>query len=148
MPVLKRALQAPPLVSPNQLMEEAYRHHKKLRAAVRLHSPPASSTTDLATAHSTLVGALQQAPKFLNEQQLKRTDLIHDIIMRNEAPTALAKCPFGRQQQQSVSSSSPSPPPPAQLHHLQQVVIPQPPATTLANESPLNLSTKMVKMES
>ena len=140
MPVLKRALQAPPLVSPNQLMEEAYRHHKKLRAAqaVRAHSPPASSTTDLATAHSTLVGALKQAPKFLNEQQMKRTDLIHNIIMRNEASL---KCPFSQQQQQQqqqqlqqqpVSSSSPSPPPPQ----------------TSVSESPLNLSTKMVKMES
>ncbi|XP_022708642.1 nuclear hormone receptor E75-like isoform X2 [Varroa jacobsoni] len=147
MPVLKRALQAPPLVSPNQLMEEAYRHHKKLRAAqaVRLHSPPpASSTTgDLATAHSTLVGALQQAPKFLSEQQMKRTDLIHNIIMRTEAPM---QCPFSQlqqqpqmttatlqQQQQPVTSSSPSPPPSTAIS---------------ASESPLNLSTKMVKMES
>lgn len=83
MPVLKRALQAPPLVSPNQLMEEAYRHHKKLRA---VRKEAASSSADLASSHSTLVGRLQQAPRFLNEQQLKRTDLIHNIIMRNEGP--------------------------------------------------------------
>lgn len=83
MPVLKRALQAPPLVSPNQLMEEAYRHHKKLRAA---RKESASSSADLASSHSTLVGRLQQAPRFMSEQQLKRTDLIHNIIMRNESP--------------------------------------------------------------
>lgn len=136
MPVLKRALQAPPLVSPNQLMEEAYRHHKKLRAAqaVRLHSPPASSTTgDLATAHSTLVGALQQAPKFLSEQQMKRTDLIHNIIMRSEGAAPQTSCPFSLKGQQPVTSSSPSPPPTT---------------ATTSTESPLNLSTKIIKMES
>lgn len=35
MPMLKRALQAPPLINTNMLMDEAYRHHKKFRAAQR-----------------------------------------------------------------------------------------------------------------
>lgn len=101
MPVLKRALQAPPLVSPHQLMEEAYRHHKKLRA---VRKEAASSSADLASSHSTLVGRLQQAPRFLNEQQLKRTDLIHNIIMRNEGPQGFfqgwgspPRCPYSPQ---------------------------------------------------
>ncbi|KAL3220910.1 hypothetical protein MRX96_005344 [Rhipicephalus microplus] len=101
MPVLKRALQAPPLVSPHQLMEEAYRHHKKLRA---VRKEAASSSADLASSHSTLVGRLQQAPRFLNEQQIKRTDLIHNIIMRNEGPQGFfqgwgspPRCPYSPQ---------------------------------------------------
>ena len=35
MPMLKRALQAPPLINTNMLMDEAYRHHKKFRASQR-----------------------------------------------------------------------------------------------------------------
>ncbi|KAI1291888.1 Ecdysone-inducible protein E75 [Halotydeus destructor] len=94
MPMLKRALQAPPLINTNMLMDEAYRHHKKFRASKRDGGSPApstpvvtscSSTVDsLASSHSTLVKTLEQAPRFLNEQQLKRTDLIHNIIMRTE----------------------------------------------------------------
>lgn len=38
MPMLKRALQAPPLINTNMLMDEAYRHHKKFRAAQRSSS--------------------------------------------------------------------------------------------------------------
>ena len=97
MPMLKRALQAPPLVNTNKLMDEAYRHHKKFRAAQRkdeAHSP--STTThsahpiqeSLATSHSTLLKTLEQPSKYMNEHQLKRTDLIHNIIMRNEAASA------------------------------------------------------------
>lgn len=99
MPMLKRALQAPPLINTNMLMDEAYRHHKKFRASKREgepHSPsttmaasPASSCGDsLASSHSTLVKTLEQAPRYLNEQQLKRTDLIHNIIMRTEQQSA------------------------------------------------------------
>jgi hypothetical protein len=96
MPMLKRALQAPPLVNPNKLMDEAYRHHKKFRAAARkddAHSPSTTTTSlsahpiqeSLATSHSTLLKTLEQPSKYMNEHQLKRTDLIHNIIMRNEA---------------------------------------------------------------
>ncbi|XP_054166464.1 nuclear hormone receptor E75-like isoform X2 [Oppia nitens] len=97
MPMLKRALQAPPLVNTNKLMDEAYRHHKKFRAAARKdeqpHSPSTTSTTysgqsihePLTTSHSTLLKTLEQPSRYLNEQQLKRTDLIHNIIMRTEA---------------------------------------------------------------
>lgn len=94
MPMLKRALQAPPLVNTNMLMDEAYRHHKKFRASKREGSSPSpSSSTNpsesgLASSHSTLVKTLEQSPRsFLNEQQMKRTDLIHSIIMRTEGST-------------------------------------------------------------
>lgn len=95
MPVLKRALQAPPLINTTMLMDEAYRHHKKFRAA-RKDAPDCPSSPSsvsgsmvqckatLASAHSTLVKTLEQAPRYMNEQQLKRTDLIHNIILRNE----------------------------------------------------------------
>ncbi|CAG2112570.1 unnamed protein product, partial [Medioppia subpectinata] len=96
MPMLKRALQAPPLVNTNKLMDEAYRHHKKFRAAQRKDEPHSPSTTtsiapsnpiqeSLATSHSTLLKTLEQPSRYMNEQQLKRTDLIHNIIMRTEA---------------------------------------------------------------
>ncbi|GBL94347.1 Nuclear hormone receptor E75 [Araneus ventricosus] len=85
MPVLKRALQAPPIINPHMLMDEAYRHHKKFRAALREAESPASpSQVSLASTHSTLVRTLEQAPRYLSEQQLKRTDLIHNIIMQKE----------------------------------------------------------------
>ncbi|RWS31633.1 Nuclear hormone receptor E75-like protein [Leptotrombidium deliense] len=99
MPMLKRALQAPPLINTNMLMDEAYRHHKKFRATKREGEPQSPSTTtnvtsaqavqsandSLASSHTTLVKTLEQAPRYMNEQQLKRTDLIHNIIMRTEA---------------------------------------------------------------
>lgn len=133
MPVLKRALQAPPLVSPNQLMEEAYRHHKKLRA---VRKEATSSSADLASSHSTLVGRLQQAPRFLNEQQLKRTDLIHNIIMRNECPGG-PKAQFYPHPPLAWAEASPprcpySPPQPAG----------SPPLVLSDGQQPLNLSKK------
>lgn len=106
MPMLKRALQAPPLLNTTSLlMDEAYRHHKKFRATkmqqaqreLEAQSPqssthstlsghdggePAQQNHSLASSHSTLVKTLQQQPRFANEQHLKRTDLIHTIIMR------------------------------------------------------------------
>ena len=95
MPMLKRALQAPPLINTNMLMDEAYRHHKKFRNSKRESTSPAPSTAvssatspvseSLASSHSTLVKTLEQAPRYLNEQQMKRTDLIHNIIMRTES---------------------------------------------------------------
>jgi nuclear receptor subfamily 1 group D protein 3 len=100
MPMLKRALQAPPLVNTNKLMDEAYRHHKKFRAAQRKEGEPHSPTTttithsvqstpeSLASSHSTLLKTLEQPSRYMNEQQLKRTDLIHNIIMRTEAASA------------------------------------------------------------
>lgn len=103
MPMLKRALQAPPLINTNMLMDEAYRHHKKFRNSKRESTSPAPSTAvtsatspsaSLASSHSTLVKTLEQAPRFLNEQQMKRTDLIHNIIMRTEAvPSSTSSTP-------------------------------------------------------
>ncbi|XP_074600689.1 ecdysone-induced protein 75B isoform X3 [Brevipalpus obovatus] len=173
MPMLKRALQAPPLINTNMLMDEAYRHHKKFRATKRDYEPTSSSSSiivtsvapsplngglshsskngvcnstsnrssddhhhphhhhsssmspssssstlhsqhqshhhftphhfnphqsnhhasdnnmscesdSLASSHSTLVKVLEQAPRFVGEQPLKRTDLIHNIIMKTE----------------------------------------------------------------
>lgn len=105
MPVLKRALQAPPIINPHMLMDEAYRHHKKFRAARREAESPASPSSQqhmsLASTHSTLVRTLEQAPRYLSEQQLKRTDLIHNIIMQKETQNHQ---PI-QQQQQTLSQS-------------------------------------------
>jgi len=106
MPMLKRALQAPPLINTNMLMDEAYRHHKKFRAANRKEGePPSPSTTtstpsalgsndSLASSHSTLLKTLEQPSRYMNEQQLKRTDLIHNIIMKTESvPSSTTSTP-------------------------------------------------------
>lgn len=107
MPVLKRALQAPPLINTTMLMDEAYRHHKKFRAARKdcpKECPVGPPRASLASAHSTLVRTLEQAPRYMNEQQLKRTDLIHTIIMRQETvperQCPQGQCPQQQQQQQ------------------------------------------------
>lgn len=108
MPVLKRALQAPPLVNTNMLMDEAYRHHKKFRAARReAESPSSPGQMSLASTHSTLVRTLEQAPRYLSEQQLKRTDLIHNIIMRNETLPSQPSPPLSQHHQN-----------PSQSHHV------------------------------
>uniref|UniRef100_T1INN9 Uncharacterized protein n=1 Tax=Strigamia maritima TaxID=126957 RepID=T1INN9_STRMM len=93
MPVLKRALQAPPLVNTNLLMDEAYKPHKKFRALRKepsCETQPASpeiqtrhhqnSAGSLASSHSMLVRTLEQGPR-LTEQQMKHTDIIHNYIM-------------------------------------------------------------------
>ncbi|UYV73749.1 E75 [Cordylochernes scorpioides] len=118
MPVLKRALQAPPLINTNMLMDEAYRHHKKFRVSRREAESPNTLRT-LANSHSTLIKTLEQAPRYLSEQQLKSTDLIHNIIMRTEAVSG----------QESMAPQSPnymyaitshSNPPPSTLVHSSQ----------------------------
>lgn len=69
MPMLKRALQAPPLINANMLMDEAYRHHKKFRAAQRqklacqdelasVESSPPTSSTSSSTSSSPLSSSL------------------------------------------------------------------------------------------
>lgn len=117
MPVLKRALQAPPLVNTNMLMDEAYRHHKKFRAARReAESPSSPGQMSLASTHSTLVRTLEQAPRYLSEQQLKRTDLIHNIIMRNET--------LPNQQSPSLPQHHQnSPQTPSQSHHVDSLPV-------------------------
>jgi hypothetical protein len=90
MPMLKRALQAPPLVSPHMLMDEAYRHHKKFRAVKRDPSPSTTTPCEsLAAKHTTLVKTLEAAPRYFTEAQLKRTDLIQNIIMRSDQSSSL-----------------------------------------------------------
>lgn len=131
MPVLKRALQAPPLVNTNKLMDEAYRYHKKFRAArsrdTEPHSPTTTTTnyktsvisstptgvitshSSLASTHSTLLKTLEQPSRYMNEQQLKRTDLIHNIIMNTEAvQTPATTAPSIMMILKEHSSSSPS----------------------------------------
>ncbi|CAL4086726.1 unnamed protein product [Meganyctiphanes norvegica] len=78
MPVLRRALQAPPIINTDLLMEEAYKPHKKFRAATlrreeephssqsigtsilaqTLSQPPQVSISSLASTHSTLAASL------------------------------------------------------------------------------------------
>ncbi|OTF76919.1 nuclear hormone receptor E75-like protein, partial [Euroglyphus maynei] len=151
MPVLKRALQAPPLVNTNKLMDEAYRHHKKFRAAARNcngsraeepHSPSTTSSTNnrtavvtstptgvitshsssststtsqLASTHSTLLKTLEQPSRYMNEQQLKRTDLIHNIIMNTETVQTPATTPISMSilKDSSVAATAPV----QQYHH-------------------------------
>lgn len=119
MPVLKRVLQAPPLYDTNSLMDEAYKPHKKFRALrnkdsaeaeplvikpppapmqsqlqMQLSAPPQSS---LSSTHSTLAKSLMEGPR-MTAEQLKRTDIIHNFIMRNESAspmvTAPTSCPY------------------------------------------------------
>ena len=123
MPMLKRALQAPPLINSNMLMDEAYRHHKKFRATKREGSSPSPSTTTpnespLASSHSTLVKSLEQAPRFLNEQQLKRTDLIHNIIMRSGGESSLPTSSSSSSSSSSSLSTSSSSMPEARFQSL------------------------------
>nr|CAD7430325.1 unnamed protein product [Timema monikensis] len=112
MPVLKRVLQAPPLYDTNSLMDEAYKPHKKFRAlrnkdsaeaepmVVASPQPPASSShhsspqlhhhltsnttqSSLSSTHSTLAKSLMEGPR-MTAEQLKRTDIIHNYIMRGD----------------------------------------------------------------
>lgn len=95
MPVLKRALQAPPLINHNEMMNEAYKPHKKFRALRKdsdsnsgasidapVMSPVsmAQSPLSLASTHSTLVKTLSQGPR-ITEQQQKRSEILHNFIM-------------------------------------------------------------------
>lgn len=120
MPVLKRVLQAPPLYDTNSLMDEAYKPHKKFRALRNKDSaeaepmvvvspqPPSqlqmqltsgNTQSSLSSTHSTLAKSLMEGPR-MTAEQMKRTDIIHNYIMRGEAaasplvtaaPTA---CPY------------------------------------------------------
>lgn len=95
MPVLKRVLQAPPLYDTNSLMDEAYKPHKKFRALRNKDSAEAEPmvqaspqlhhhlTSSLSSTHSTLAKSLMAGPQ-MTPEQMKRTDIIHDFIMRGE----------------------------------------------------------------
>jgi len=103
MPVLKRVLQAPPLYDTNSLMDEAYKPHKKFRAMrpskdsaeaepmVASPGPEQSSptlhrhlTSSLSSTHSTLAKSLSEGPR-MTAEQVKRQDMIHSFIMREES---------------------------------------------------------------
>nr|ATY36241.1 ecdysone-inducible protein E75 [Laodelphax striatellus] len=93
MPVLKRVLQAPPLYDTNSLMDEAYKPHKKFRALRNKDSAEAEPmvhnspqlhhhlTSSLSSTHSTLAKSLMESPR-MTPEQLKRTEMINDFIMR------------------------------------------------------------------
>ncbi|XP_063974731.1 nuclear hormone receptor E75 isoform X3 [Diachasmimorpha longicaudata] len=133
MPVLKRVLQAPPLYDTNSLMDEAYKPHKKFRALrhkdsaeaepvivqqqsqlhLHLTSPPTRSPTTqaqsaslLSSTHSTLAKSLMEGPR-MTAEQLKRTDIIHNYIMRGEAsPRSPAPSPSPAEQCASTTTLS------------------------------------------
>lgn len=104
MPVLKRVLQAPPLYDTNSLMDEAYKPHKKFRALRNKDTAEAEPiivhnnnnnnnnnnsssqlqqhlTSSLSSTHSTLAKSLMEGPR-MTPEQMKRTDIIHNFIMR------------------------------------------------------------------
>ncbi|RZC39136.1 ecdysone-induced protein 75B, isoforms C/D [Asbolus verrucosus] len=108
MPVLKRVLQAPPLYDTNSLMDEAYKPHKKFRALRNKDSAEAEPAvavspqqSSLSSTHSTLAKSLMEGPR-MTAEQMKRTDIIHNYIMRDEHPvgaasplvTAPTSCPY------------------------------------------------------
>ncbi|XP_022917543.1 ecdysone-inducible protein E75 isoform X2 [Onthophagus taurus] len=169
MPVLKRVLQAPPLYDTNSLMDEAYKPHKKFRALRNkdsaeaepivvvsqqspLHNQLAStSQSSLSSTHSTLAKSLMEGPR-MTAEQMKRTDIIHNYIMRVEpsphvsaSPTA---CPYKNNssllqpawatsvitttsRQPHIVSATVSPPsPPQQQDYARLYVHPQSPHST------------------
>ncbi|XP_076330455.1 nuclear hormone receptor E75-like [Tachypleus tridentatus] len=101
MSVLKRALEAPPLVNTSLMMEDLCKPHKKFHAAHQ-DLENFTTTTSLMTSvhghcqtkvslsndHSTLIATLKKPSQFLNEEQIKRSDFIHNIIMRTESVSA------------------------------------------------------------
>ncbi|KAG5868344.1 hypothetical protein JTB14_013826 [Gonioctena quinquepunctata] len=105
MPVLKRVLQAPPLYDTNSLMDEAYKPHKKFRALrnkdsaeaepVIIMSPQpmqsqltsSASQSSLSSSHSMLAKSLMEGPR-MTAEQMKRTDIMYNYIMRGESPAA------------------------------------------------------------
>ncbi|XP_046740588.1 nuclear hormone receptor E75-like isoform X3 [Diprion similis] len=154
MPVLKRALQAPPLRDTNALIDEAYKPHKKFRALrqkdsaeaepaqqsqLHLHltsSPAVAATTTthhhstytsslssssssssaisqcpqkaslLSSTHSTLAKSLMEGPR-MTAEQLKRTDIIHNYIMRGDvSPGSPIPSPSPAEQCASTTTAS------------------------------------------
>ncbi|CAH1153899.1 unnamed protein product [Phaedon cochleariae] len=95
MPVLKRVLQAPPLYDTNSLMDEAYKPHKKFRALRNnkdsAEAEPATLST-LSSSHSMLAKSLMEGPR-MTAEQMKRTDIIHNYIMRGEASPMVTATP-------------------------------------------------------
>ncbi|XP_073972258.1 ecdysone-induced protein 75B isoform X3 [Rhodnius prolixus] len=124
MPVLKRVLQAPPLYDTNSLMDEAYKPHKKFRALRKecgseIEPDNTTSTSTLSSTHSTLAKSLMEGPR-MTAEQMKRTDIIHNYIMRGEA------CAWstGQQQhhQQQQQQQQPHQQQPHQTVHQQSVI--------------------------
>lgn len=139
MPVLKRVLQAPPLYDTNSLMDEAYKPHKKFRAlrnkdseaepSCSVATAPSSVGGSLSSTHSTLARSLMEGPRMTAEQQ-KRTDIIHNYIMRGGSETASAPaetpfhsasptaCPYSKSSGSLLVCATPT-------YHLQQQQQPQ-----------------------
>ena len=104
MPVLRRALQAPPIMNTDLIMAEAYKPHKKFRAlrkeeephssfsatssilAQTLSQPISHSSSLLASALSapSLAKSLSETPK-MSEDVLKEADRLHTLMINNES---------------------------------------------------------------
>lgn len=115
MPVLRRALQAPPIMNTDLIMEEAYKPHKKFRALRREEEPhsslsgcsssASSSSSILAQTlaqpisyssdqSSSLLASALSAPSLakslsehpkMSEDSLRRADMLHSLIVKNES---------------------------------------------------------------
>nr|WDQ26780.1 ecdysone-inducible protein 75 [Sogatella furcifera] len=149
MPVLKRVLQAPPLYDTNSLMDEAYKPHKKFRALRNKDSAEAEPmvhnspqlhhhlTSSLSSTHSTLAKSLMESPR-MTPEQLKRTEMINDFIMRGGNDSASTyQYPAQRWQGGTsviTTTSAAAAPPPASAYIL--VSTPPPPARMYLSPSP------------
>lgn len=71
MPVLRRALQAPPIINTDLLMEEAYKPHKKFRAATLRREEEPHSSQSIGT--SILAQTLSQPPQLSHQSSLAST---------------------------------------------------------------------------
>lgn len=113
MPVLRRALQAPPIMNTDLIMEEAYKPHKKFRAFRKEEEPHSSSSGCQSSSSSILAQTLSQpspqqvsdqtssllasalsAPSLakrlseqpkMSEDALRKADMLHTLIMKNES---------------------------------------------------------------
>nr|WGM57976.1 ecdysone-inducible protein E75 isoform B [Nilaparvata lugens] len=149
MPVLKRVLQAPPLYDTNSLMDEAYKPHKKFRALRNKDSAEAEPmvqnspqlhhhlTSSLSSTHSTLAKSLMESPR-MTPEQLKRTEMINDFLMRDNGASA-SSYQYPPQRWQSGTSvitttSAVAAPPPPSAYIL--VSTPPPPAQSRMYLSP------------
>ncbi|RXG73601.1 Nuclear hormone receptor E75 [Armadillidium vulgare] len=161
MPVLRRALQAPPIMNTDLIMEEAYKPHKKFRAFRREEEPHSSSssssssilaqTLSLPSSHSSeqsssllasalsapsLAKTLSEHPK-MSEDALRKADMLHSLIIRSES--------LNQRSQRSHISPAPYYVPHSVLDRLQ----PSPPSnTSLTWSSSSEASGRSKKMSS
>ncbi|XP_031350073.1 ecdysone-inducible protein E75 isoform X3 [Photinus pyralis] len=179
MPVLKRVLQAPPLYDTNSLMDEAYKPHKKFRALRNKDSAEAEPVTtvspqpqhnqihsSLSSTHSTLAKSLMEGPR-MTAEQMKRTDIIHNYIMRGDTVTTApqsssspSSCPFSKSGSllqpawaTSVITTTSRQPflrtstPPPQQDYTRVYYHPQSPHSTSPAPPPISTTPKIVELQ-